>query len=106
MPNVTAIDCEQADVYGQSFAIRRHELHVQEARAAFFNVAAFLSLTRFTLAAQKILKQGLLAKQRGAPYVLADARDLNTVQVYRAKENRRCHKGNTSKNQSSLAIRS
>jgi len=28
VPNVTAIDCEQADVYGpKASSIRRHELH-------------------------------------------------------------------------------
>jgi len=50
VPNVTAIDWKQADVYGPSFerAIRRHELHGLEARAAFS--CCIFGLPRITLA--------------------------------------------------------
>jgi len=66
VPNVTAIDCEQADVYGQKLrAYGGMSFTVQEARAAFFSYC-FNSLTRITLAAQKNLRARLLAKQRGA----------------------------------------
>jgi hypothetical protein len=55
VPNVTAIDCEQADVYGQKLqASGGMSFTVQEARAAFFRYCLY-SLTRFTLAAQKNL---------------------------------------------------
>jgi len=38
VPNVTAIDCEQADVYGQkASSVGGMSFTVQEARAAFFS---------------------------------------------------------------------
>jgi len=41
VPNVTAIDCEQADVYGQKLrALGGMSFTVQEARAAFFMLRA------------------------------------------------------------------
>jgi hypothetical protein len=41
VPNVTAIDCKQADVYGPSFEQSGGmSFTVQEARTAFFHVAA------------------------------------------------------------------
>jgi hypothetical protein len=52
VPNVTAIDCEQADVYGHKLqASGGMSFTVQEARAAFFSCCLH-SLTRITLAAQ------------------------------------------------------
>jgi hypothetical protein len=76
VPNVTAIDWKQADVYGPSFerAIRRHELHGSEARAAFH--VALLALSRLTLAAQ-ITASPLAQKTALAPNSVGDARDLN-----------------------------
>jgi hypothetical protein len=64
---------------------------VQEARAAFFNVASIEPYARITLAAQKF-RARFACPNSEVPNVLTlkcvgDARDLTSVQVYRVKEN-------------------
>jgi len=86
VPNVTAIDCEQVDVYGQKLrALGGMSFTVQEARAAFFMLRA-LPASRWR---PGNLKQVSLQNSEARAHTfMADARGLTSVQVYRAKENR------------------